>query len=273
MRNKYTDEQLLFLKTGYMTMNVRNLTMTFNETFGTDIKHTAIHTVLNRHGFKCGRKGVDRLIIRQVLYTDEMISFFEIGYKTMDLRALTQAFNEKFGMEKSENAIHAVMGKRKITSGRTGRFKNGDPTWNAGTKGLKLTKANKGSFTKGNAPANRKPIGSERICSKEGYVLIKVNEEDPNTGSPTRYKHKHVHIYEQHYGPVPDGMVVVFKDSDILNFDPENLVLVSRSELLRMNKHRYKMVPGELKPTVLALSKLEVKMFEKCRPIGNYLNK
>lgn len=261
--NRYTEEQLTFMRNAYMSMSVVDLTRAFNAEFGTDLKHTAIKGTLKRYGIACGRKGSERLIKYKTFYTPEMISFLENGYKSMSLPALTRAFNDQFGIEKNEMAIHTALGNRGITSGRTGRFEKGTKPWNAGTKGRRLTTANNGSFKKGDCPANRKPVGSERICSKDGYVLVKVTERDPHTGFPTRYKHKQVHIYEQHYGPVPDGMVVVFKDSDILNFDPENLVLVSRSELLRMNKHRYKVVPCELKPTVLALSKLEVKMFEK----------
>jgi len=197
------------------------------------------------------------------VYTDEMISYLAAGYKTMDLRSLTSAFNERFELNKHHTAIHAALGNRGITSGRTGRFGKGNQPWNSGSKGMRLTTANKGTFKKGHHPVNRKPIGSERICSKDGYVLIKVAERDPHTGFPTRYKHKQVHIYEQHYGEVPHGMVVIFKDGDFRNFDPANLSLVKRNELLRLNKHKYKAVPEELKASVMALSRLEVKMFEK----------
>ena len=110
-------------------------------------------------------------------------------------------------------------------------------------------------------PANRKPLGHERVCSKDGYVLIKVAERNPHTGFPTRYKHKHVHIWEQAHGPVPAGQVVIFMDGDKLNFEPQNLMLVTRAQLLRLNKHGYKDAPKDIKPSVLALSKLEVQTF------------
>jgi len=142
-----------------------------------------------------------------------------------------------------------------------GRFKKGNKPWNAGTKGQGLTGANKTSFKKGNVPPNRKPLGSERICSKDGYILINIAERNPHTGFPTRYKHKHVHMWEQDHGPVPKGMIVAFRDSDKLNIDPENLMLISRAELLVLNQYGYKETPDELKPSVLALAKLEVKIF------------
>lgn len=155
--------------------------------------------------------------------------------------------------------------KTKYTTDRTGRFKKGNKPWNAGTKGQGLTGANAGSFKKGNVPPNRKPLYSERICPKDGFILIKIPERDPHTGFPTRYKHKHVYIWEQANGPVPAGMVVVFRDSDKLNIEPDNLMLVSRAELLRLNRRGYKDTPDELKPSVLALSKLETKTFAMTR--------
>ena len=60
-------------------------------------------------------------------------------------------------------------------------------------------------------------------------------------------------------GPVPEGMVVAFRDSDKLNIEPENLMLISRAELLRLSQHGYKDAPDKLKLSILALTKLEVK--------------
>lgn len=261
--HRYTKEQLDFIKKAYMSMTVMDLARAFNTEFGTSLKHQAISGTLKRYGIKCGRKGAERLTRYRSFYTDEMISFLEKGYKTLSLHELTTSFNARFDLNKSEDSINSALGNRGITSGRTGRFEKGDQPWNSGSKGKRLTTANRGTFKKGNKPANRKPIGSERICSKDGYVLVKVAERDPHTGFPTRYKHKHVHIYEQLHGEVPSGMVVIFRDGNTRNFDSENLVLVKRNELLRLNHHKYKKAPDELKGSVMALSRLEVRMFEK----------
>ena len=181
----------------------------------------------------------------------------------MNIHGLTRAFNERFGTDKTYQQIKTFISNRCIISGRTGQFEKGHTPWNKGTKGQGLTGPNKRSFKKGNVSANRKLLGTERIDSKDGYILIKVAEKDPNTGFPTRYKHKHVHIWEQANGPVPKGMVVLFKDSDKTNFEPENLMLISRAELLCLNRHAYKNMPAELKPNVLVLAKLQVKTWGK----------
>jgi hypothetical protein len=259
--SRYTKEQLRFLKNGYMSMNVRDLSRAFNEKYGTSKPETAIKAALNNHRMTCGRKGSDRLIRHQREYSDEQIAFLAKSYKAMDIKTLARSFNEKFGTNKKPDTLKAAMGNHGIRAGRTGHFKKGHSPWNTGTKGV--MKPNSGNFPKGNTPPNRKPIGSERIDSKDGYIYIKVAETDPYTGFPTRYKQKHVWLWEKRNGPVPDGMCVVFKDGDKYNFDEDNFTLVTRAELLRLNHNGYKDIPGELKPTAMAMAKLEVKIFEK----------
>lgn len=70
-----------------------------------------------------------------------------------------------------------------------------------------------------------------------------------------------MYIWEQANGPVPKGMVVAFINGD--KCELENLMLISRPELLNLNRLGYKDMPAELKPSVLALSKLQVKTWAK----------
>jgi len=58
-------------------------------------------------------------------------------------------------------------------------------------------------------------------------------------------------------------MVVAFINGDKTRCELENLMLISRAELLILNQYGYKDVPDELKPSVLALSKLQVKTWAK----------
>ena len=262
-KNRYTAEQIEFMRTGYLSMNIRSLTLAFNTQFGVDKTEVAIKSALQNHRIFCRRKHKDRLISRLRIYTTEQAQFLRDNYAGRSIAELTAIFNDRFGTDKSVRQIKTFVHNRGITSGRTGYFKKDHKPWNTGTKGLTGTNAT--SFKKGHVPANRKPLGSERTCSNDGFILIKIAEQDPHTGFPTRYKHKHVHIWEQAHGPIPEGMIVAFRDGDKLNIEPENLMLISRAELLRLNQHDYKNTPDELKPNVLALSKLEVKTFTLIR--------
>ena len=73
----------------------------------------------------------------------------------------------------------------------------------------------------------RVPVGTERE-SKDGYIVVKVRDEADVPMSKDNWRLKHVHVYEQAHGAVPDGCVVYFADGDRRNFDPSNLVAVPR---------------------------------------------
>lgn len=259
---KYTAEHLEFLRDGYQSMPIRDLVPAFNKVFGLVKTAVQIQSALKSHRITCGRKHSERMMPLRI-FTPEQIQFLRAHYMGRNVAELRDIFNKHFGADKTWKQIKFAVHNRNIVCGRTGRFEKGYVSWNKGTKGL--TSVNVTSFKKGNNPPNRKPLGSERICSKDGYVLIKVAERNPHTGSPTRYKHKHVHLWEKDNGPVPSGMVVAFKDGNKLNFDPGNRMLISRAELQALNKHGYSKAPDELKPSVLALVKLKVKTFAKAR--------
>jgi len=260
-RRIYTDEHLAFLQGGYLLMNARDLAVAFTARFGMGKTEGQIKSTLTNYHITCGRTGRDRFITRRRLFTDEQARFIRDSYKDRSLLEMTILFNGRFGTNRTRQQIKNFVARRGFTSGRTGCFPRGHKPWNTGTKGL--TGANKTSFKKGNVPANCRPLGSERICSKDGYILVNVPERNPYTGCPTRYKHKHVYDWEQAHGPVPKGMVVAFISSDKTRCELENLMLVSRAELLNLNRHGYKDMPPDLKPSVLALSTLEVKTWKR----------
>jgi len=242
-------------------MNIRNLTKAFNKRFKIKKTEGNIKAALQNHKIKCGRLHKDRLINRVRLFTEQQVEFLRKNYPGRTVVELRELFNAEFKTDMTQQQIKTAVHNRGITCGLTGHFPKGHKPWNTGTKGL--TGANKTSFKKGVIPPNRRPVGSERVCSKDGYILIKVKERDPNTGFPTRWKHKHVHLWEKENGPVPDGHCLIFKDGNKLNCENlNNIVLVSRAELLRLNKHGYGDAPAEIRSSILALAKLEVKMFE-----------
>lgn len=197
------------------------------------------------------------------IYTPEQAQFLKDNHVGRSRAELASMFEAEFGREITVEQVKAFVCNRGLNSGLTGKFEKGHEAWNRGKKGY--MGANKTSFTKGNKPANWKPLGSERIDSKDGFILVKIKEQNPYTGGPTRYKHKHVWLWERKYGSVPAGMVVAFRDGDKENCKLRNLMLISRAELLRLNKHGYKEMPNELKPVVLALTKVEVKAFERSK--------
>lgn len=245
-------------------MRRQDLADAFNEKFGTNNTLKSIVSALKNHKITCGRTAKERFKSGCRLYTPEESVFLANNYTGKSIVELTQLFNDRFERTMTQQQIKSFVHNRGITSGRTGRFEKGQVSWNKGKKGY--MGPNVTSFKKGNSPANLKPLYTERIDTKDGFILIKVPERDPHTGFPTRYKHKHVWVWEQSNGPVPKGMKVAFRDGDKSNCDPGNLMLVSSAELLSMNLHGYRTAPEELKPTILALAKMEAKAGIRLRP-------
>ncbi len=196
-------------------------------------------------------------------FTPEQEQFVRVEYKRLTLSGLTEAFREAFGPIKTKDQIRSYTRNHGILSGRSGCFERGHKPWNTGTKGL--VKPNSGNFKKGGIPANRKRLWHERL-SRDGYILISVPETNPHTGYHRRYREKHVWLWEGENGPVPEGHALVFKDGNKTNCCMDNLILVSRSELLSLNLHRYKDAPDELKPSILALARMEAKGGIRTRP-------
>lgn len=254
-KNKaYTIDQLDFLRVGYKSMTVKNLTQAFNEEFDENKTTTAIKSIMHKNNIKCGRGYGERLIPTYRVYTDAHLNFLIEGYKTQELSELTKSFNTHFGMDKTIVQIHGIMSRKGIRANRTGHFAQGHKPWNAGTKGK--SKKNNTSFKPGQLPPRTKPLGYERE-GKDGYIKVKVSNTYPF------FQYKHVKIYIENFGPLPNGHCVIFKDSDNRNFDPANLEAVSRAELLKLNRNGYKNHHPDIKPAVLALSKLQVGISSK----------
>lgn len=257
-RAVYQECHLAFLRKQYPLLSLSDLTAAFNAEFNLDRSYSQIKSVVSNRGITCGRKPGGLKKGKSTLFTEAQSMFIREGYKSMTLRVLTAALNSKFGTDFKWSQLRSFTRNHKIRSGRTGNFERGHKSWNAGTKGL--TGANSGSFKKGGVPINITPIGTERV-NAYGYIEVKIDEPDPYTEALTRYKLKHIVLWVQANGPVPEGMVVVFIDSDKTNCCIENLEIISRQELHCRNQLGYGQMPNELKPTVGVLSKLRVKQF------------
>lgn len=196
-------------------------------------------------------------------YTSEQTDFIIQGYTRLTLPELHAAYNRHFEETRTLGQIRCFLHNRRILSGRTGQFAKGCVSWNKGKKGY--MGANATSFKKGQLPHNHTRLWTERI-SKDGYIEISIPERNPYTGFPQRYKLKHIWLWEMYNGPVPPGHAVIFIDGNKEHVDLDNLMIVTRSELLSLNLHNYSETPDELKPAVLQLAKLEVKAGIRTRP-------
>jgi len=165
---------------------------------------------------------------KQHKYTPEQLEFIQENIKKMTWKELATLFNETYSTNLSKKALSATGKRYGMKSGRTGCFPKGHRPWNIGLKGV-CTGGKETQFKKGHTPHNWVPVGTERL-NNDGYVEVKI--ADPNKRAL-----KHRLVWEKHHGrPVPPGRAVIFGDGNKRNFDPENLLLVSRAQLVRLNQ-------------------------------------
>ncbi|MES1045312.1 HNH endonuclease [Heyndrickxia oleronia] len=191
-------------------------------------------------------------------YTPEQATFIRENVKGRTSMELTQLVNDHFGLNLGVNQIRAYMKNNGLKNGINACFKKGHTPFNKGMKGL-TTGGIATQFKKGQKSFNYKPIGSERI-DDEGYILIKVSDDGP---WHKRWRPKHKVLWEEKYGPVPKGHCLIFLDSDKQNISLENLQLITRGQLARLNQNHLISNNADLTKTGIIVAEIYGKMSER----------
>lgn len=161
-------------------------------------------------------------------WTEEEKEYLKVITKGRHYKEIVELMNNKFEYNFTEKQIKSAIGNYKLNTGLTGQFNSGDIPYNKGKKGL--TSANKTSFKEGQKPVNYRPVGSERI-NVDGYIEVKVRD-------PNKWSLKHKVIWEKDKGAMPKGHAIIFGDGNRENLDVNNLILVSRQQLLILNRKK-----------------------------------
>lgn len=185
-------------------------------------------------------------------YTVEEIEYLAANVAGRTFHELQALFNQRFGLCLSEPQISAACSNRNMHNGlRGGQFTPGHTSANKDIKGTHFSPETE--FKKGNLPANHRTVGSENL-RKNDYVWVKI-------GEPKYWRQKHVVVWEGLHGPRPPKHAVIFADGNRLNFEPNNLFLISRKELSVMNKFR--LIGGSRELTEAGRIVADIKMKSK----------
>lgn len=154
---------------------------------------------------------------------ERIVEYLKENTKGRSVKELQEMIKTELGEEISISYIRHLKNKYNIKSGPIATFK------------------------KGHTPLRYAPIGSER---KDGqHILVKVAE-------PSVWKTKQRVVYEREHGEIPEGYIVIFADRNKRNYDPENLILVSKSEALIMNDNHLYKEEAELTKTGVLIAKI-----------------
>ena len=143
--------------------------------------------------------------------------------------------------------------------GKATQFQKGQTPPNKGQKMSKdlYEKVEKTMFKKGNKPMNTQPIGTIHQRKDTGgkmYLYIKLAD--------SKWQLLNRYTWEQHNGPIPKGMVVVYKDGNYLNNDIANLLMITKKE--NMARNTIQRLPKELQQVI----RLKCKLIKKINNNG-----
>jgi len=196
---KFTLPQLIFLEKKVSGTTYGKLAELFNKRFKTDFSEEQIRAVCIRNGLRNGLPGGGQRPGSQKLpqLPHKIISFIQKNMKGKTYNELAESIYKQFGLSLTRWRIkHAIQlsGIRNVCGSRS------------------------------------KPVGTE-IKTPEGYIRVKVFDTGKFSDD---WKYKHIFLWEQENGSVPEGHCIVFADQNRENCELDNLLMVSRSELSQL---------------------------------------
>lgn len=201
-------------------------------------------------------------------YTEEEHNFLRAFIPGHTYKEIVAEYNKTFSEPITEMRVKGYMANHKINNGLTGRFKKGHIPANKGTHPLSVGRMSETQYKKGNLPHNTKPVGYERI-TKDGYIEVKVKMRPSNPKCNDNFVLKHRLVWEEAYGPIPEGHNVIFLDGNKMNVELENLALVDKEEHLQMTRQNLRTENAELTKTGVLIAKASCAVQNKKKGIKN----
>lgn len=232
-----------------------------------DVTAAQLHSLRKRKGWKVGPQA-GRTKGRLTAFTPLQVAWLGDNC-AMSLKVCHLTFCASFNRtDITAEKLHSFRKRAKLKTGRDGTFNKGSVPWSKGKKIGNNPGSARTQFKPGVSPPNTKYAGYEHLRD-DGYVEISVEETNPYTGFERRMRLKQHVLWEQTYGPIPEDMVLKCK-GERSNADPSNWELVPRGLLPRLNGkgsrgRNYDAAPAELKPTIMAVAKLEHQVRKKER--------
>lgn len=258
---KYPDEVAQFIAENVVGKRTRELADLVNSKFNTNFTESKMRAYMKNHKLKNGLP--TRLEGEGFSYPENVRTFIVEHHVGVGHQAMADMVNKAFSTSYTKDQIKGCYARYKLDSGLTGQFTKGHTPFNKG-KAKFWTGGEETQFKKGNVPPNRVSIGTERIDSKDGYIYVKIQDGHLNKN----WKQKHVMIWEERNGPVPNGHAVIFGDGNNRNFDPGNLLLVSRAQLVRLNQMNLIQNDAELTRTGIVIADITNKISQRRKDNG-----
>ena len=269
---RWTPDELAFLKEYTPGHSYREVAAEHNRRFP-DLPRSleSVRNVCVNHKIHCGGRQGRPVYQDPAFYTEDELAFLRDYAPGHSRKEIHEEYNRRFpDRPRSFKSVVACMKNHGITNGRDTRFPPGGKGSRPWNKGRKMTpeqyeKCKPTMYSKGNRPKQYLPIGTEKKLS-DGYIWVKVDDQ-LCAKKNVNWKQKQRLIWEQHNGPVPEGMFVTFLDGNRENFAIENLALITRAEHARLNQSGLRSEDPEITAAALQLAKLTTKIGNMQRDI------
>lgn len=267
----YPQEVHDFVKANAPKMRDSMLAEECNRALGTHFTASTMKSFRGNHGYRNGKKqwSSEEYWKYQTRYPQGMYEFVRDNSWGASSKEMAEMVNEKFGTSFTQTMMKQFRQRHQIKSGVAGWYQKGHPP---GTKGKtieeickhdpeKLARVRSTQFKKGDRPINEMPIGTV-VANSQGYLIRKKQMEG---GQWDRWEFLHRAVWEEHNGPVPDGMIIMFKDGNKQNCDISNLMLVSRGEIATMTKKGLRFEDPDLTEAAAGMVRLMISANKKRR--------
>lgn len=260
---RYPPEVHELVKEWAPKMRDQELAAKCNAELGTEFTASKMKSFRGNHGYRNDMRQLDKTEYwkYQTKWPKGMYEFIRDNSWGVSSKEMAEMVNEKFGTDFSPTQMKSFRQRHGIKSGVTGWFQKGNAP---GTKGKtleeickhdpeKLARARATQFKKGQKPPNEFPVGTIRVAT-DGYKIRKKQMEGTQW---ERWEFLHRAIWEEHNGPIPEGMMVSFRDGDKLNCSIDNLMLVTKAENVALTKLRLRSEDPDLTEAGLNLIRLK----------------
>lgn len=267
MANRYPPEVHQFIAANVEGRTCKELAELTNREMGTAFTETMMHSYKHNHGLKSGTK-CGKPKGWSPTYPEGMEDFIRSVAEGRTVYQIADLVNERYGAGTIDAVrVRAFKKNHGIVSNLNTRFKKGSTPWTKGKKqtdymssdAIERTKATR--FQPGQTPANLLPVGAI-VKNADGYLLRKKQMDGSQW---ERWEFLHRAVWEEHNGPIPEGMMVSFKNGDKEDLDIDNLMLISNAENLELHRSQLRFTERELTETGLTLVKLKIKTRERRR--------
>ena len=265
MSRRYPPEVHEFIREHVEGLTCAELAKLTNEKVGTDFDEARMHSYKCNHHLKSGtRTGKPKGW--SLVYPEDRADYMRSIARGRNCHEIAKLINEHYGKEIIDaTRVRTYKKNHGITSELDCRFKKGRESVNKGIKqtdymspeAIERTKATR--FKPQQKPHNLLQVGAV-VKNTDGYLLRKKQMKGTQW---ERWEFLHRATWEEHKGPIPEGMMVSFKDGSKENVDIDNLMLISNAENLELHRSGLRFEDPDLTETGLNVVKLKIKARER----------